>query len=602
MPPLNRDSASHPIPTSFGSFRVLHQIGEGALGPVLRTYEPEADRLVAVKIFRLDITPEQAEELARELAAISQRGLAHPSIVEPLAAGVEDGIPYLATEYVAAESLDVAMRHYAPASFETALAFVTQLADALDFAHAAGVAHGALHPRDVFVTPERARVTGFGIVRALEQIGWTASVRRPYSAPELIAGGVWGPPADIYALAAIVHELLTGRRVTVTDESLAAVMAEAIGGSRAAPLAEVLARALADAPDRRYPTALEFASALEWALAGEVGTLPRDAEEATSPGAASPPPPRPHTETAGDPADRLLGDEVSGAGEPSDREVPPADRVESAVADAVADPGAGGAAGAEPEGREGSEDASDAIESDPVAENWADVELWTAGVTPAPEALPAIVGDAPPRVEEGEPDRREADAPAPTHRGADPTGAGDEELTIADALRLMEKDPEELEERLRLEEGRRSGAPETVDDAPEAVEAAPEAVEAASEAVEAASGTPSLFDDDDEFDEIFESAGRAEPAPDAESAPATEYDADARVEPAGADAGTSWGQYVEAPTPAVERLTDYWGAAFQEGARVDHQRGGRSRRPHTPTRDRSGHRGKTTIGYDCAAG
>jgi len=101
----------------------------GALGPVFRTYEPTRDRLVAVKVFRLDVTPEQAQALADELAHAAEAELIHPSIVEPIAAGVEGTVAYRAEEYVAAESLDAAMRHYAPASFDTMLRIVGQLAD-----------------------------------------------------------------------------------------------------------------------------------------------------------------------------------------------------------------------------------------------------------------------------------------------------------------------------------------------------------------------------------------------------------------------------------------------------------------------------------------
>ena len=70
---------------------------------------------------------------------------------------------------MAAESLDVAMRHYAPAAIDTVMPFITQLAGAIDFARAAGVGHGALHPRDIFMTPDEARATGFGVVEALER-------------------------------------------------------------------------------------------------------------------------------------------------------------------------------------------------------------------------------------------------------------------------------------------------------------------------------------------------------------------------------------------------------------------------------------------------
>ena len=256
------DPAAFVPPPSFGPFRVLHQIGIGALGPVFRTYEPTRDRLVAVKVFRLDVTPEQARTLADELGGAADAGLFHPSIVEPIAAGVEGTVAYRAEEYVAAESLDVAIRHYAPATLEKALPFLTQLAGAIDFARTAGVGHGGLHLRDVFVTPDEARASGFGIVEALERTGLRAPVRRPYSAPERIAGVAWGTPADVFSLAAIAYELLTGRRPSGTGEQIAPLAGGNIG-PYADVIRSVLARAMDDDPARRYPTALGFASALE---------------------------------------------------------------------------------------------------------------------------------------------------------------------------------------------------------------------------------------------------------------------------------------------------------------------------------------------------
>jgi len=256
------DPAAFAPPPAFGPFRVLHQIGIGALGPVFRTYEPTRDRLVAIKVFRLDITPEQARSLADELAQAADAGLFHPSIVEPIAAGVEGTVAYRAEEYVAAESLDVAIRHYAPAALDRALPFLAQLAGAIDFARAAGVGHGGLHLRDVFVTPDEARASGFGIVEALERTGLRAPVRRPYSAPERIAGAAWATPADVFSLAAIAYELLTGRRPSGTGEQIAPLTGET-AGQYADAIRSVLARAMDDDPARRYSTALGFASALE---------------------------------------------------------------------------------------------------------------------------------------------------------------------------------------------------------------------------------------------------------------------------------------------------------------------------------------------------
>jgi serine/threonine-protein kinase len=260
-------------PPAFGPFRVLHQIGVGALGPVFRTYEPTRDRLVAVKVFRLDITPEQAKTLADELAHAAEAGLFHPSIVEPIAAGVEGTVAYRAEEYVAAETLDVALRHYAPATVDKALPFITQLAGAIDFARAAGVGHGALHPRDVFVTPEETRATGFGVVDALERVGLRAPVRRPYSAPERIEGRPWGTPADVFSLGAIAYELLTGRRPSGTGAEIG-TLAGANVGSHAEQVLAVLAMAMDPNPSRRHQTALAFAGSLEAASRGESSAVP----------------------------------------------------------------------------------------------------------------------------------------------------------------------------------------------------------------------------------------------------------------------------------------------------------------------------------------
>ena len=264
---------------------MLHQIGVGALGPVFRTYEPTRDRLVAVKVFRLDLTPEQASALAEELGRATEAGLFHPSIVEPVAAGLEGTVAYRAEEYVAAESLDVAMRHYAPASLDKALPFITQLAAAIDIARAAGVGHGALHPRDIFVTPDEARATGFGVVDALERLGLRAPVRRPYSAPERIAGQPWGTPADVFSLGAIAFELLTGRRPSGPGEQMGSLNGAL--GPHGDAIRAVLARAMAEDPEARYATAGAFASALTEAAQATASAAPLVTASSVEPPAAA---------------------------------------------------------------------------------------------------------------------------------------------------------------------------------------------------------------------------------------------------------------------------------------------------------------------------
>jgi hypothetical protein len=263
----------------------MHQIGVGVLGPVFRTFELDGDRLVALKAFHLDLTPEHARTLADLLQGTKQAGGSHPVLVPSIDAGVSDDIPYLATEYVAAESLDVAIRHYAPAPVDTAFPLIVQLADGLDAAHACGLTHGALHLRDVFLTTELARIAGFGVIPALEQVGVRGPLRRPYTAPEQMSSGESGPAADRFALAAIVYELLTGRRASGPEGHMTEQLACVAGTRGAVRLARVFASALAVAPSERPASARLFADQLADAVGWPGAEAVREALAAMALGA-----------------------------------------------------------------------------------------------------------------------------------------------------------------------------------------------------------------------------------------------------------------------------------------------------------------------------
>ena len=284
------DAASPSAPGAFGPFRVLHQLGAGVLGPVYRAADPTNGEAVAVKAFHLDLTPELADELADALQRLVGAGLAHPGIVTPLAVGCEGSVPYLVHEYVAAESLDVAMRHYAPAAAERAMPLLHQLAGAVDAAHDAGVLHGSLHLRDVFVSPDEARATGFGVARALEDVGLRAPVRRPYAAPEVVDGTDWGAEADRYAVAAIAYELLTGRRATGSgDEIIERLGSIYVGDEGALPaLRDAFSRGLSEEPADRPGRAVELVASLAEAL-GVEAIEPTSIDAAATVGRASAP-------------------------------------------------------------------------------------------------------------------------------------------------------------------------------------------------------------------------------------------------------------------------------------------------------------------------
>lgn len=205
-------------PPAFGTYRVLHQIGSGVLGPVFRAYDADRDALVAIKTFRLDLVPEDATRLAEKLRALAAMPSPHPAITGIVDAGLEGSTAYVVLEMLPGETLDVALRQLGSLGSARSLKILRTLAEAIDAAAEHELDHGALHPRDVFVTSdsEGVRVTGFGIARALADVGAKAAIRRPFSAPERAAGASWDRRADVYSLAEIARALL-GDAAATTD-------------------------------------------------------------------------------------------------------------------------------------------------------------------------------------------------------------------------------------------------------------------------------------------------------------------------------------------------------------------------------------------------
>lgn len=260
---------------------MLHQTGSGALGPVYRAYDPDQGRLVAVKVFALNLEPAQAHALVARLQDLVGLDLTHPGVAAPVAAGLADGLPYLAQDFAAADSLDAVIREFGATSPPDAARVVTQVAGALDAAAAQGVYHGSLHPRDLLLTADDSRVAGFGVAQALEVIGLASPARAPYAAPERVNGAAWDRRADIYSLALLATEILTGRAPAGP-----AALDALLGGSKAElhAFGQVLRKAMAERPEDRYDTAAAFAEALK-----SVADLLRTPDAVSTP-APTPPP------------------------------------------------------------------------------------------------------------------------------------------------------------------------------------------------------------------------------------------------------------------------------------------------------------------------
>jgi len=184
-------------------------------------------------------------------------------IASPRATGIDgNNNAFLAQSFAAADSLDIVMREHGPAPIARVLRVASQLAEALDYAAERQIVHGALHPRDILLSEDDIRIVGLGVSRALERVGVASPVRRPYSAPERINDEGWDQRADVFSLAAIVYELLCGKRVTGTGSEAAESFGD-VAGCDLEALQRVFALALAADPQYRFATATAFTDALK---------------------------------------------------------------------------------------------------------------------------------------------------------------------------------------------------------------------------------------------------------------------------------------------------------------------------------------------------
>ena len=219
---------------------------------------------MAVKLFRLDLPPGRVHQLVAEFERLIAAAVTHPAVIAPVATGIQGVSAYLVQDYVAAESLDITLRR-GPSSAADALRVGTRVAGALDAAAAVHIEHGVLHPRDVLLSADEARLAGLGLARAVERVGVLAQVRRPFTAPERTVGSPWDRRADVFGLAAMIHEMLWGRRRAAAGDEAADALTEIAGGDLPR-LRAVFGRALADDPAERFDTALAFAGALKAAF------------------------------------------------------------------------------------------------------------------------------------------------------------------------------------------------------------------------------------------------------------------------------------------------------------------------------------------------
>ncbi|GAA4547668.1 serine/threonine-protein kinase [Pseudonocardia xishanensis] len=272
----------------FGQYRLEQLIGRGGMGEVFRAHDTVRDRVVALKRLPAHLAADATFQARfRRESALASR-LSEPHIVPIHDFGEIDGRLYLDMRLVTGQDLGEILAAGGALAPDRAVAIISQIAGALDAAHADGLVHRDIKPSNVLVTGPAGRefvyLVDFGIARALDDsagapvtdTGTTVGTLE-YMAPERFLGEGVDHRADVYSLTCLLYETLTGHK-PFRGDGLPALMHAHLQRDPPVPSREhptvpvtfdsVVARGMAKEPDDRYPTAGALADAAVAALAG----------------------------------------------------------------------------------------------------------------------------------------------------------------------------------------------------------------------------------------------------------------------------------------------------------------------------------------------
>jgi serine/threonine protein kinase len=280
------------VKNTLGRYRIIGELGRGAMGAVYRAHDPLVEREVALKTLLPnlpeDVMPEVRERFLRE--ARSAGRLNHPNIVTIFDVGEQDGVAYIAMELLEGRSLQSILREGVRLAYDLVADIAAQVADALDLAQRYSIVHRDVKPANVMIDAmERAKLTDFGVAyvpsSTMTQTGTSLGSPR-YMSPEQVTGLPVDPRSDVFSLGVVLYEMLAQRTPfeSPSDTTVFALM-NRIAGTPHPPLRvfnpqippgfeRIVDRALAKRKEDRYQRAAEMAAELR-----RIGAAPARAPE-----------------------------------------------------------------------------------------------------------------------------------------------------------------------------------------------------------------------------------------------------------------------------------------------------------------------------------
>ena len=279
------------IGSTFGPYRIVAKLGEGGMGEVYKARDTRLDRDVAIKVLPAAFAsdPDRVARFEREAKAVA--ALSHPNVLAIFDTGTETGRVFVVTEILDGETLRERLTSQLPV--RKAIDIAIQIARGLSAAHDKNIVHRDLKPENVFLTKDgQVKILDFGLARQIStNTGATATVSAMtdpgtvmgtvgYMAPEQVRGQATDARTDLFALGAVLYEMLSGRRAftrdTAADTMFAIVKEDPPDLAATRPdlppaLDRIVRHSLEKNPNERFQTARDIAFALE-ALSGSGAT------------------------------------------------------------------------------------------------------------------------------------------------------------------------------------------------------------------------------------------------------------------------------------------------------------------------------------------